>query len=78
MNTPEDIDRVIAEIAHAVGGKVEARYSGRGMFGDTCVGIVCRDPLRTIEEAAARGLRGAHQDQMGLDHIVYWPHLRRP
>ena len=78
MNTPEEMDRIIAETAHAVGDKVEARYSGRGMFGDACVGIVCRNPLRAIEEAAARGLRGAHHDQMGLHHIVYWPHLRRP
>lgn len=77
MDTPADLDRLLAEIAAAVGGTVYPDYSGRGMFGAVCPGIECADPLAAIEEAAARGLRGASQDQMGRDFIVYWPHLAR-
>jgi hypothetical protein len=48
-------------------------YSGRGMYGKTCLGIVCDNPIHIIEEAAQRGLLGAKIDSMGQDSIVYWP-----
>ena len=64
---------IIEEVADAVGGELYRDYSGRGMFGAKCLGIVHADPRAVIEEAAARGLRGASQDSMGRDFIVYWP-----
>lgn len=53
-------------------------YSGRGMFGKRCVGIVTAEPSRIIEEAAARGIRGARTDSMGRSTIVYWPDISAP
>jgi hypothetical protein len=47
-------------------------YSGRGMFGKTCVGVTTDDPNDLI---AQLGIRGAVVDQMGKRHIVYWPKL---
>lgn len=52
-------------------------YSGRGMYGKTCLGIVCENPIHIIEEAAQRGLLGAKMDSMGRDSIVYWPHYNK-
>jgi len=45
-------------------------YSGRGMFGKTCYGIVCDNPGDVIAQV---GLPGARQDSMGKSAIVYWP-----
>lgn len=47
------------------------------MYGERCYGIVCDDPIPCIEEAAEQGIRGARYDNMGLQYIVYWPHLRQ-
>ena len=48
-------------------------YSGRGMMGRTCLGIVCERPIDIIEEAAQRGITGAKMDSMGMQSIIYWP-----
>lgn len=74
MNESEIID-LLEEIAGEVGGDVRYNYSGRGMYGKTCVGIVCEDATKCIEEAAVRGFRGAKTDSMGRDTIVYWPKI---
>lgn len=57
-------------------GTFRSDYSGRGMFGATCIGIVTRRPDALIEEAAAQGVRGAKRDSMGCDYIVYWPKIK--
>ena len=67
---------VINEIAETVNGEVRTNYSGRGMFGATCYGIVCANTLYCIEEAASRGIKGARTDNMGKQYIVYWPHIK--
>jgi hypothetical protein len=72
MNNLETIE----EIAERVSGSVYREYSGRGMFGAKCLGVVCSDPTTAIEEAASLNIRGARQDNMGRDYIVYWPHLK--
>lgn len=74
--TNEEKVQVIEEIADENGDGFRRDYSGRGMFGSCCVGIVTDDPMGTIEEAAARGVRGACQDRMGLNVIVYWPSVK--
>lgn len=71
MNNDDKID-VIEQTAFRVGGDVRYDYSGRGMFGKQCLGIVCDNPQAAIEEAASRGLRGAEVDSMGRQSIVYW------
>lgn len=77
MDQSEEI-RIIEEVAAAIGGELYENYSGRGMYGAKCLGIECAHPQAAIEEAAARGLRGSCQDNMGKDYIVYWPHIQRP
>lgn len=52
-------------------------YSGRGMYGNTCVGVVGENAVEIIETVASEtGARGAKTDNMGLDMIVYWPHIQ--
>jgi len=73
---PDDASGIISRVAVQVGGEVYEDYSGRGMYGAKCLGIVCADPVPCIEYAAENGIRGAVYDQMGLDYIVYWPEIR--
>lgn len=49
------------------------KYSGRGMFGEECVGIITHNVIETIEKAASRGIFGANYDNLGTQFIVYWP-----
>ncbi len=66
-------------------------YSGRGMFGDTCVGFIIdasdslltvgaelADSVYEIDERASllRVIRGAKTDSMGLSTIVYFPRMK--
>lgn len=62
----------IRTIAQENGWKVRERYSGRGMYGDTCMGIVGDSANEII---AAVGICGACSDNMGLSYIVYWPSI---
>lgn len=62
-------------IAAEVGGSLRTDYSGRGMFGASCYGIVTDDATNCIEIAAEHGIKGARTDGMGLKTIVYWTHI---
>ena len=62
-------------ISEQIDGDFRPSYSGRGMGGRTCGGIVTDDPMRCIELAAQRGITGANTDSMGRQTIVYWPSL---
>ena len=64
---------IIETVAAKVAGLVRRNYSGRGMYGKTCVGIVCESPVTAVKSAQSRGLSGALTDNMGRDYIVYWP-----
>jgi hypothetical protein len=68
-------DQIIA-IADQIGGQVRLDYSGRGMFGAKCMGIVCTSATEAIEAAARWGIRGAQRDSMGKRAIVYWPNIK--
>lgn len=72
--TKEQKIEIVESTAEATGGKVTT-YSKRGMYGDTCYGIIHDDAGEVIEEASARGLRKAQTDNMGQQYIVYWPHI---
>ena len=52
-------------------------YSGRGMYGETCYGIVTDFPEELVERAVALGLVGACADSMGLSTIVYWKTVKQ-
>ena len=60
-------------IADQIDGDFRPSYSGRGMGGRACAGIVTDDPMKCIELAAQRGITGAKVDSMGRQSIVYWP-----
>lgn len=58
-------------------GKIYKNYSGRGMYGRTCYGIVTSsDPAEVIASAEEQGLTDGRADSLGLDVIVYWPHFK--
>ena len=63
----------IESVAKDAGWEVRRDYSGSGMFGKTCMAIVCRRPMMAVELVAELGVRGAKIDDMGLGSIVYWP-----
>ncbi len=71
----EKARKILNEIAEELEGTVRESYSGRGMFGRTCMGIVCYSHIRCIELAGKKGLKGASYDNMGLQYIVYWREL---
>jgi hypothetical protein len=70
----------LRDIADAVGGRPYADYSGRGMYGRTCVGIVLdynavADLSEAIRDAGAEDVldrEGRSQDSLGLGTIIYW------
>ena len=66
----------LKELAEEIGGSFVTGYSGRGMFGKNCIGIICDYPLSCVEAAGAIGITGARTDSMGLGAIVYWPHIQ--
>ena len=76
MDCLEEMAEEIRVMAEEGYGELYENYGGRGMYGKTCIGLVTGDPMRTIEEAASRGIRGAVTDDMGIDTIVYWPKIK--
>jgi hypothetical protein len=62
--------------ARELGLEIRSDYSGRGMFGATCLGVVGAthdlDALMSEIKGSAEGLK---KDNMGLDYIYYWPEI---
>lgn len=55
--------------------EIRKNYSGRGMFGKKCYGVV--GPRKYIMmEAGRQGLPEPETDQMGLRTIAYWPSIK--
>lgn len=58
---------------------IRSNYSGRGMFGDACLGITFESIGQLMQLAAVLGtdyanlFRGARTDSMGMHMIVYFP-----
>jgi hypothetical protein len=63
----------IRKLAEDGFGEIYEDYSGRNMYGATCIGISTDNPDALIEEAASRGIKGAKKDNLGKNYIVYWP-----
>lgn len=67
----------IYQVIDQFDGDMYLKYSGRGMYGESCIGISL-DEYTSVEEviefAVSVGLRGARWDNLGLGSIVYWPH----
>jgi hypothetical protein len=62
----------IKTIAERNDWRVRLNYSGRGMYGKTCLAVIGESPEDII---ATVGIQGAKIDNMGLDYIVYWPNI---
>lgn len=70
----------VQAIADKVGGTMYEGYSGRGMYGQTCFGVVCKgyDVQEVKQAGARRKLGSASTDNMACDMIVYWPDAVEP
>jgi hypothetical protein len=64
--------RKIERLAEHVGGEVYRQYSGRGMCGDTCIGITSED-----DHSAMKKINGFSpcRDNLGRDYIIYWSQI---
>lgn len=85
-----DISRQVIEICQDLDLEVRS-YSGRGMYGDRCVGIDCDNPFQAFSritlalmEQGSDGLEAVEHftrdgavtmDSMGLGSILYFPRL---
>lgn len=49
-------------------------YSGRGMYGERCVGV----SLDYLGQADGLPLSGSRTDSLGLGIILYWPSAKWP
>lgn len=80
-----DIAKSIMEFCSGSDGKYGFRwdYSGRGMFGRECVGVVCDNATQMavslMEYLSSKGggfsLGNVCEDNMGKGHIVYFPDI---
>lgn len=84
MPTQADINTIIFEALVETGEEVRS-YCGRGMR-DDCLGVVCDHPIDVVIAAIANipdedapyalhKLQNSRTDSMGLQSIVYWPHI---
>lgn len=79
MNKIEILEKVVLDL-RSEGFKASLRedYSGRGMFGASCVGIVTDEPMEAIVRAASFGLKDKPTtDDMGKQTIVYYKSIRK-
>lgn len=67
------IDRsAVDELFRDIPCEVRYEYSGRGMYGRTCLGVVV-DPKHVSSVLRMNlGDRGPVTDDMGIQTIVYW------
>tara|TARA_B110001454_G_scaffold96476_1_gene91348 strand:- start:32 stop:289 length:258 start_codon:yes stop_codon:yes gene_type:complete len=69
----------IENAAASVNGRIYADYSGRGMFGDNCIGVVLKDESDLfrfsayLDDALVERLGSPELDALGLAVIAYWP-----
>lgn len=56
-------------------GSGEHGYVGRGMMNRECWAIRTSNIVRVIEVAAQHGVTGAKYESLGLQYVVYWPHI---
>tara|TARA_B110001454_G_scaffold209787_1_gene223642 strand:+ start:602 stop:877 length:276 start_codon:yes stop_codon:yes gene_type:complete len=76
--TSEQVE-ALYHAADTIDGRIVTDYSGRGMYGDECVGVVLQDEGDLFRFAGLLDkdfveLLGTPQwDSMGLQEIAYWP-----
>lgn len=87
----ENIKELIREYCDSEGLDCREDYSGRGMYGRSCIAITCDNPLNTLCELFAYivdsdddldgydvqcALGESKQDSMGMSSILYFPRLK--
>lgn len=87
----ENIKELVKEYCEDKGLDFREDYSGRGMYGRSCMAITCDNPLNTLCELFAyivdsdddldgydvrRVLGEPKQDSMGMSSILYFPKMR--
>ena len=90
MVNAESFLELLREVYEDGNVEMEVRsYSGRGMYGERCIGVVLGGYTSawTLALAIADrnngnmdlfGLDAPREDSMGLGRIYYWPHLTWP
>jgi hypothetical protein len=75
---PKTFTQKAQEIVEQLGDnyQIYEGYSGRFMFGRTCLGITGPDPTKIRGKAYKRGFGRGKIDNMGVDYIVYWPQIK--
>lgn len=77
--TSDDKKYIIECLAKQFGRDEESlriEYTGRGIYGKACYGIITDSPDELIEEAESQGLTGALTDGIGMSStIVYWQNI---
>jgi hypothetical protein len=71
--------RILREVSERFNCEYRERYSGRGMYGRNCVGVVCSNPLSLCMTLGKEGFDVdliPRTDNMGLSTIVYFPDLQ--
>ena len=67
------------QAADGVDGEIRTDYSGRGMYGDKCIGVVLKDEgdlfrfAGLLDDDFVELLGSPEWDSMGLREIAYWP-----
>ncbi len=64
---------IAKEIVDYAEGRPYFGYSGRGMFGGRCFGIICEYPGDLEDFCENNGIEKPLIDNMGLEYIAYWP-----
>ena len=87
----ENIKELIKEYCDDEGLKYRENYSGKGMYGKSCVAVDCDNPLGALTGIFAYlvdsdddidgydvqlALGEPREDSMGTGCILYFPHLR--
>lgn len=84
--TPDQFNE-FSNLAWDIGGEVYENYSGRGMYGKTCLGITVNElenSLFRLGKLAAQSddgweheLENFRTDNLGRDYIIYFPKLQK-
>jgi hypothetical protein len=75
----EDQMNDLYHAAETIDGEIVTDYSGRGMYGDECVGLIVKDEgdlfrfAGLLDDEFVEQLGNPTWDNMGLREIAYWP-----
>jgi hypothetical protein len=71
------VSRNLQEKLEAAGLRTR-EYSGRGMYGKMCLGVVAKSSVAVFASGLSpQEIRTACTDSMGHEVVVYWPNVVR-